>query len=104
MTHKTQPVSLRYTAGPWRISATRWRPIASIRAANSKAVAVFTWLMTDALGAEAVAANARLMASSPELLDALECCLANLERIERPDQEAQDAMRLARTAIAKAKG
>ena len=72
-----------------------------MRAANGKAVASFSWLMDETLGADQVLANSRLIAAAPELLSALVLCVACLEARVTSD-EVQARIAEARTAIAKA--
>lgn len=49
-------------------------------------------------------ANARLIAAAPDLLDALELCLTQLDLEYMPSDESMDAISGARLAIAKARG
>ena len=94
----------RHTIGPWMISGTRWRPIAAVRAGNKKAVAHFSWMTANALGPTETAANARLIAAAPDLLEALVGCLEVLEDRPESGRNARDPVAKARAAIAKAVG
>ena len=95
----------KHTAGPWRVDTgpkSRGRVISVCKGFPQKPVA-------QATGQETVderEANARLIAAAPELLEALQWALAEIDgrtSYQRPDQK-QACNTKARAAIAKAEG
>ena len=80
---------MSHTKGPWKV---RWKTAFCNRAAIEPAIG-------EVYGAgDELIANAQLIAAAPELLEALEVIIEDLEEGAKP------RMKLARAAIAKAKG
>ncbi|MBW3096846.1 hypothetical protein [Pseudohoeflea coraliihabitans] len=99
----------KHTPGPWAFEVNVWGSILSTdygEAENLKAgrawdedISIAANVDWDVIGEEEIAANARLIAAAPELLEALEETLIVATRNE--DGDFADR---ARAAIAKAKG
>lgn len=94
-------MTTKHTPGPWNgpnFNGHYWDifPNTESRGGN---ISVFRSGMTD----EEVEANANLIASAPELLDALEYCIAMFDE-GVPEYEWDSIKQNARAAIAKAKG
>lgn len=90
----------KHTPGPWAV--------------NGWSVTIGNWSISTAMPRATIEesdANARLIAAAPELLEALNWALKNLEEIALPEFEKQgrvtsinNAIEKARAAIAKAEG
>lgn len=95
-----------YTKGPWAVSACN---ITSVLSLAGVLVCVAAQRVPSARNLpprEEAAANARLIAAAPELLEALEACLERSEGEYPEEQWAEYYPEIfhAREAIAKAKG
>jgi len=87
----------KHTAGPWR--ACRDHTVVSKKALIADCRA------NDSITVEEAAANARLIAASPELLEALDTLVRSVEWIGGEySNELSEEIRTARAAIAKAEG
>lgn len=99
-----------YTPGPWRTAYPEW---SVIKAAANMHVATVKWLSVgmqgkarrERLGAESVA-NARLIATAPELLQALKLYLSTYADTQTHPTVTQEAecINVVRAAVAKAEG
>lgn len=92
---------MKYTVGPWRVGGSNDCTIydnLGQRVANS-----FEGVMATQRSDAECAANARLIAAAPELLEALEECFANAQLFNRDTDAVWRATRdKCRAAIAKA--
>lgn len=69
----------QHTPGKWHADWSRHRDVNdSVRTENQNIVA---WIESNDVGAEQAQANARLIAASPMLLQALEMAVATIERL-----------------------
>lgn len=101
----------KHTPGPWEVFSNSFIE-AGVRAANNPYGTDFEFRIAEVSGdwrdepkGGAAAANARLIAAAPELLEALTAMVDAHDRwlgSDRPD--AKEAMKRARAAIAKAEG
>lgn len=86
----------KHTPGPWRVHPEDVEKVIQ----SSQGVAVMSGMLRDTIEREA---NARLIASAPDLLAALKCCLVALETIPAELRDPGQ-MLMARAAIARAEG
>ena len=92
-------MSAEHTPGPWHIGAPPPNGERTISTEKGLMVSV----ATTGLGVPTLA-NARLIAAAPDLLQALEAFIAVAGDYPEMEEFASPEMRMARAAIAKAKG
>jgi hypothetical protein len=101
---------MKHTAGPWRIETAELMGKKFIDSDNFGTICQFIYDPPGTLIAEEAAANARLIAASPDLLEALKGLFEHCAVVHKHwgdngnQQEASDAIRKACAAIQKAEG
>lgn len=97
-----------FTPGPWRVFEHSWCDTSIGAPGTSNAICRLDINHATEESQEAdeaqMAANARLIAAAPELLEALQRLSAQCTRLRLPDQAETDAEKTARAVIAKATG
>lgn len=97
-----------FTPGPWRVFEHSWCDTSIGAPGTSNAICRLDINHATEESQEAdeaqMAANARLIAAAPELLEALQRLSAQCERLRLPGQPETDAEKTARAVIAKATG
>jgi hypothetical protein len=86
-----------YTKGPWKICYD-----GQIDSSDGKFICAFRWDSFREINESNNAANARLIAAAPDLLEALKFALHRLEAVESPVFSVRHAIDKAKAAIAKA--
>jgi hypothetical protein len=96
----------KHTPGPWAIEQCGENTIKVFKATDKKRGRIATIKTKDSSWLELDEADAKLIASAPELLEALELCLGTFEHMPEKigGTSSTAAVRKARLAIAKAKG
>jgi hypothetical protein len=91
----------RHTPGPWRV----FDVFKDLEIVTDRPTAHETQSLVQFKGQDNAAANAQLMAASPEMLDALELCEDALAELSRLDDGtcSTSALIAAREALAKAR-
>ena len=101
-------IDTHHTPGPWRVFEHSWCDTSIGAPGTSNAICSLDINHATEESQEAdeaqMAANARLIAAAPELLEALQRLSAQCERLRMAWQLESDAERTARAVIAKATG
>ena len=101
-------IDTHHTPGPWRVLEHSWCDTSIGAPGTSNAICRLDINHATEESQEAdeaqMAANARLIAAAPELLEALQRLSAQCERLRLPGQPETDAEKTARAVIAKTTG